>query len=87
MFVQCLTRLIESRKVKWVGHVKHLKEISSACRILVEKVKLKEILRDPVLDGRLILKWILKRVWTGFIWLRICSSGGLGSIKSREFIE
>jgi hypothetical protein len=26
-------------------------------------------------------------VWTGFIWLRIYSRGGLGSIKSRKFIE
>jgi hypothetical protein len=64
-----------------------LEGISNACRILVEKLKLRDILRDLVLDGRLILKWILKRVWTGLVWLRMCPSGGLGSIKSREFIE
>jgi len=69
------------------GTLTHLEVISNACRILVRKVKLKDILRDLVLDGRLILKWILKRVWTEFIWLRMCSSGGLGSIKSREFFE
>jgi hypothetical protein len=32
-------------------------------------------------DGRIILKWILKkydvRAWTGFIWLRIGTDGGL----------
>jgi len=87
MTVQCLTRLIKSRKVKWVGHLTQLKVISNACRILVKKVKLKDILIDLILDGRLILKWILKRVWTGFVWLRMCSSGGLGSIKNREFNE
>ena len=65
----------------------HLQEIRNACRILVEKLKLRDILRDLVLDGRLIVEWILKRVWTGFIWLRMCSNGGLGSIESREFIE
>jgi len=27
---------------------------------------------------RIILKWIVKeRMWTGFIWLRMVSSGGL----------
>jgi hypothetical protein len=33
------------------------------------------------LDGRIILKIILKKydvmVWTGFIWLRVGTSGGL----------
>jgi hypothetical protein len=32
------------------------------------------------IDGRIILKWILKNIvgnaWTGFIWLRIGTSGG-----------
>jgi hypothetical protein len=31
-------------------------------------------LKDPDADGRIILKWILKkwnRAWTGLIWLRI----------------
>jgi hypothetical protein len=32
-------------------------------------------------DGRIILKWILGkqggRLWTGFIWFRIETSGGL----------
>jgi hypothetical protein len=33
------------------------------------------------MDGRIILKWILKKydekVWTGFIWLWTGTSGGL----------
>jgi hypothetical protein len=32
---------------------------------------------DPYVDGRIILKWIVKRygirMWTGFMWLRIGS--------------
>jgi hypothetical protein len=36
------------------------------------------------LDGRIILKWILKinnrRIWNGLIWLRIGNSGGLSRI-------
>jgi hypothetical protein len=38
-------------------------------------------LDDLEVDGRIILKWILNkkivRVWDGFFWLRICSSGEL----------
>ena len=53
-------------------------------------------LEDPVVDGRIILNWILKkwdRAWTGSIWLKIGTGGGLcecgnepsGSIKCGEF--
>jgi hypothetical protein len=41
----------------------------------------KEHSEDLGVDGRIILEWILGKeggyVWTGYIWLRIGTSGGL----------
>jgi hypothetical protein len=38
-------------------------------------------LEDPSVDGRVILKWIFEKwdrmAWTGSIWLRIGTGGGL----------
>jgi hypothetical protein len=50
-------------------------------RVLVGKPKGKSHLRDLGVDGRMGSKWTLGRlvggVWSGFIWLRIGTVGGL----------
>ena len=36
-------------------------------------------LEDPVVDGKIILRWIFRRgdaAWTALIWLRIGTGGG-----------
>jgi hypothetical protein len=74
--------------------------VINAYKVLVWKPERKSSLRRhrwEVID-RIILKWILKkyvgRVLTGFIWLKIGTSGRLlygidpsGSIRGRECLE
>jgi hypothetical protein len=61
----------------------------------------KHLLKDPVVDGRIIQKWISRSgmegggAWTGLICLRIWTGCGLmecgkersGPIKFREFLD
>jgi hypothetical protein len=48
--------------------------------IFSENVKERDAIEDLHVNGRIILKWILKKqdvkVLTGFIWLRIGTSSG-----------
>ena len=52
-----------------------------AYRVLVGELRYSDHLEDQGLDGRVILKLILKQwdgeAWPGFIWLRIGKGGGI----------
>jgi hypothetical protein len=52
-----------------------------------ENLKESDNFEDVDVDGRIILEWILgkqgKKVWTGFIWLRIGTSGAL--LRTRQW--
>jgi hypothetical protein len=49
-------------------------------RVLVGKSDVKSYLDDVDIDGKIILKWILKKwnweAWAGLIWLRTGTGGG-----------
>ena len=56
-------------------------------------------LEDPDIDGRIILRWILRKwdvgAWTGLLWRRVgtggrhceCGNEPSGSIKCRKFLD
>jgi hypothetical protein len=69
--------MVKSRKMRSAGNVARIGEKRSKCRLLVEETAKK----TEYVGGWIMLRWILKRfhgaVWTGVIWLRIGTSGGL----------
>jgi hypothetical protein len=59
----------------------HWRDEKSVQKFWSENLKVRDQSEDLHVDGRIILEWILVKyigkVWTGFIWLRIGTSGGL----------
>ena len=71
-----IVRMKKSRRVRWAGHVARMGERRGVHRVLVGKPEGKRPLRDPGVDGKIILrKWDMG-VWTGSSWLRIGTGGG-----------
>jgi hypothetical protein len=68
-------RQINSRKMRWAGHVARMGEGRNLYRALVGKPEGKGHLEDQVVDGVLGSKWtfgrLLSGVWIGFTWLRV----------------
>ena len=73
-------RVIESRRVRWAGHVARMGERRGVYRIWWGNIRERDHLEDPGVDGRITLRWILRKwdvgVWTGSSWVRIGTGGG-----------
>ena len=51
-----MTEVIRSRRIRWAGHVPHMRERRGAYSILMVKPEERVHLEDPGVDGRIILK-------------------------------
>jgi hypothetical protein len=72
--------VIKARKMRWAGHITLMGESRGVYRVLDGEPEGKSHLEDPGVDGRIVLRWILRKwdvgVWTGSSWLRIGTGGG-----------
>jgi len=70
-----IIRVIESRRMRWAGHVARV----GNTRLWRTDLREREHLEGLGVDGRTILKLIFKKymwAWIGFIWLRIAKVAG-----------
>jgi hypothetical protein len=73
-----IIRMIKSKRLRWAGHVAHMGEKKNAYRILVGNPEGYRPLGKPIYRWEGNIKMDLKEVvWTGLIWLRIGTGGGL----------
>jgi hypothetical protein len=70
-----IVRVVKSRRMRCAGHVARMGEDRGVHRVLVGKPEGKRPLGRPDVDGRILIRWICKRlegvVGTGWSWLRI----------------
>jgi hypothetical protein len=73
--------VFKSRRMRWVGHVAHIRDRRGAYRFLVGDMMERDHLKELSIDGSIILKGTFREwdgeMWTGIIWLRI----GAGDIR------
>jgi hypothetical protein len=73
--------VIKSRTLRWAGHVARKGRGEAYTGFWRENLMESDHSEDPVIDGRIILRWIFSKwdvgVWTGCSWLRIGTGGGL----------
>jgi hypothetical protein len=63
--------VIKLRRLHWAGHVARREKLEIRTQFWSENLKGRDHLEDVGVDGRIILKWILRKwdvtVWTGCI--------------------
>jgi hypothetical protein len=71
---------MESRRMRRAGHVARVGRGERRVQVFGGETKERAHLVDQGVDGRIILKWIIKK-WdgalAGLIWLRTGAGGGL----------
>jgi hypothetical protein len=76
-----IVRVVKSRRTRWAGHVARMGEGRGVHMVLVETPEGRRPTGRPLdVDGRIILRWILRKwegvVGTGWSGLRIGTGGG-----------
>jgi hypothetical protein len=74
-------RVIKSKRMRWTGHAARWGKREAYTGFWWGNLRERDHLGDPGVDGKIILRWIFRKldvgVWTGSSWLRIGRGGGL----------
>ena len=60
-----MVRTIKSRRMKSAGYVARMGERRGLYRVLMGKLRERDHLGDPGVDGRIILRWIFRKYEVG----------------------
>jgi hypothetical protein len=75
-----IVRVVKSRRKRWTGRVARMGEERGCTWCWWGKLRERGRWGDPDVDGRIILRWMLRKlegvVGTGWSWLRIGTGGG-----------
>ena len=77
-----ILRVIKSRRMRWARHVARMEEGRVVHKVLVGNLRERYHWGDQDVDGRIILRWILRKwegewvVGTGWGWVKIGTGGG-----------
>jgi hypothetical protein len=75
-----VVRLIKSRISRWAGHVARMGRRDAYTGFWCGNLRGRDRLGDPGVDGRIILRWIFRKLAVGIRngsrWLRIQTGGG-----------
>jgi hypothetical protein len=73
--------MIKSSRLRWAGHVACMGRRDVYTGFWWGNLRERDHLEDPAVNGRIILKLLLRKwdgkAWTGLIWLKIGTGGGL----------
>jgi hypothetical protein len=61
-FLPNIVRVVKSRRMRWAGHVARMGEDRGVHRVLVRKPEGKRPLGDQDVNGRIILRWIFRKL-------------------------
>ena len=75
-----IVRVVKLRRMRWAGHVARMGDGEGCTGFWWENLRERDHWGDPDADGRIILRWIFRKlegvVGTGCSWLRIGTGGG-----------
>ena len=67
-----IVQVIKSRRTRWAPHVARMGKRRGAYRVLLGKPEERDRLKDPGVDGRIILRWIFRKRDMGDVnWIEL----------------